>query len=500
MLICCNHDPDQYIYPENCGTLMFPDYSSITVPVNIAPLNFSVNQPAKKYRIRFESEHYNFVIRSGKPGIFIPPKKWRRLLKKNGEGQYQMIIKARLADGKWKTFEPITNYVSGTEIEPFITYRRINPGMIYWDKMDIVQRSLEDGSENTLISNQNTKYNCINCHTFQNRNPETFLLHLRKAPGGTIIRTDDKNLWLNTKTPFTLSSFVYPSWHPYESIIAFSTNKIHQNFFGTGNRLNHVRDEASDIVIYDYEKNLVYTDPAIATSNFENLPAWSPKGDFIYYISSDHKYKYEPDSMEMYDLYRIAINTREQTFGQPELLISSDSIHHSISWPQVSPDGNYLVFCVTDYGYFTINDPSSNLYLMNLKDFSYQELNVNSDMTESFPSWSGNSHWLMFTSKRLDGRFTTPCFSYIDSAGVAHKPFVIPMKDPRNFMTRLTNMNRPVFVSGKINLTQNKLLSIVNSETSGVVFDSIHVDVDAIAGATVENIVTPQTAAPYMKD
>jgi Tol biopolymer transport system component len=269
-----------------------------------------------------------------------------------------------------------------------------------------------------------------------------------------------------------------------------------------GDRLNHVRDDASDLVIYDLEKNLVYTDPGIATPDFENLPTWSPDGKYLYFIKTRHENKYLPDTVELYDLLRVPVNTKEQSIGTPELLISSDSVQKSISWPQVSPNGKFLVFCMTDYGYFTINDPTSNLYLMNLEDLSYNELPVNSNMTESFPSWSGNGRWLMFTSKRLDGRFTSPCFSYIDSSGIAQKPFVIPMKDPREYLTRLTNINRPVFVAGKIDFTQNDLLDVIYSEKSNVIFDSLCVDIDAIAGATVEleNVITPQTGTPYMKD
>lgn len=502
LISSCHRNMDFLLLPDTYDEPIFPDYTQITVPVNIAPLNFIINDSADKYRIEFKGAAYGFSLKSKSNVIKIPPKKWRKLLTENAGKYYETTIMAKQHDGLWVRWDPIVNYITEDRIEPYISYRRINPGMIYWDKMDIVQRSLEDCREYSILSNQNTKNNCINCHTFQNRNPETLLLHLRKAPGGTLIQLNNKTLWLNTKTPHTLSSFVYPSWHPSEPIIAFSTNRIHQNFFGVGHRLNHVRDDASDIVIYDISKNLVYTDPKIATPDFENLPTWSPDGNYLYYIKTKHENKYYPDSLEWYDLMRIPVNTDQQSFGKPELLISSDSIQQSISWPQVSPDGKYLVFCITDYGYFTINDPESDLYMMELNGLTYKKLPVNSEYTESFPSWSGNSRWLMFTSKRLDGRFTIPCFSYIDDSGIAYKPFAIPMKNPREFLTRLTNINRPVFVSGKIETTQNELLGVVYSKTSGVMFDSLNVDIDAIAGATVEleNVMTPQTGTPYMKD
>ena len=58
-------------YPD-----IFPDYMGIVVPVNIAPLNFKVNERAKSYRVVFSNtEGKKIVMRSDNGKISIPPRK-----------------------------------------------------------------------------------------------------------------------------------------------------------------------------------------------------------------------------------------------------------------------------------------------------------------------------------------------------------------------------------------------------------------------------------------
>jgi hypothetical protein len=480
---------------------IFPDLKDVIIPVNIAPLNFRINTTGRKYVVKFgTADKEAFRIVSKKADILIPERKWKTLLGKYSGKFITINIYVKSNNGNWDHYKPVEIRITPDRIDPYIAYRRINAGMIFWENMEIVQRSLEDCEESDIISNQNTKYNCINCHSFGNRDPENFLLHLRMTPGGTLIKKGSKILWLNTKTPFTLSPFVYPAWHPNGRYIAFSTNKIHQNFFGTGHRNNHVRDEASDIVVYDVDSNQVFTDPQIATLDFENLPAWSADGLYLYYLQCQYEMKFKPDTSEKYDLMRISFDPDTRKWGKKETILSSKVTGMSISFPQISPDGRYLVFCMADYGYFDINNTSSDLYLMKLPEMTYTKPDINSNKTESFPSWSDNSRWLMFTSKRIDGLYTIPHFSYIDSTGNASKPFPLPMKDPQAYFTQMTNFNRPVFVKGKVLLTQNEIQEIVCSKNQNVVFDTIGVDIDGLTKATVTNPTTHETGVPYMRD
>jgi hypothetical protein len=353
--------------------------------------------------------------------------------------------------------------------------------------MAIKQRSLESFDEREIINNKYTKNGCVNCHTFKNNDPNSLIVHFRAGLSGTLIKNNDVIQWLNTVTSHTLSAFVYPSWHPKKNLIAFSTNKINQDFYGNGHRINYVRDLSSDVVLYDFDKNKVFTSPEIATMNCENLPNWSPDGKWIYFIRCPQNSYVKTDTLTKYDLYRISYNETSECFGKAENILSSANTKLSISWPIASPDGRFLSFCMADFGYFNINNPGSDLYLMDLSTLKYRKLEINSDYAESFHGWSSNSRWLIFTSKRIDGIITIPFFSYIDDKGNAGKAFPLPVEDPASLKTRLYNFNRPVFVTGPVNLDENTILNQIQQPTSKVWFDSLNVDIDAIAGPTIIN-------------
>jgi hypothetical protein len=79
-------------------------------------------------------------------------------------------------------------------------------------------------------------------------------------------------------------------------------------------------------------------------------------------------------------------------------------------------------------------------------------MDVNSDMTESYHTWSSNSRWLVFSSKRIDGRSTRPYFAHIDTLGNQGKPFILPQKDPSLYDRMLESFNIPEFVDGRIKI------------------------------------------------
>ena len=89
---------------------------------------------------------------------------------------------------------------------------------------------------------------------------------------------------------------------------------------------------------------------------------------------------------------------------------------------------------------------------------------VNSDETESYHTWSSNGKWLVFSSKRLDGRSGRPFFAHIDSAGNQGKEFVLPQKDPSFYNRMLKSFNIPEFVNGKIEVNPRDFLNASRQE------------------------------------
>ena len=62
---------------------IFPDYVGVTIPYNIAPLNFRLDFPAERCYLRVGDQTY-----SGKQSIRMDEKKWRKLLEANKGGFY----------------------------------------------------------------------------------------------------------------------------------------------------------------------------------------------------------------------------------------------------------------------------------------------------------------------------------------------------------------------------------------------------------------------------
>jgi hypothetical protein len=70
-------------------------------------------------------------------------------------------------------------------------------------------------------------------------------------------------------------------------------------------------------------------------------------------------------------------------------------------------------------------------------------MELNSDFTDSYHSWSSNSKWLVFSSRRDDGLTTRPYIAYIDNNGIASKPFILPQSDPEFYNSFLRSFNVP---------------------------------------------------------
>ena len=122
--------------------------------------------------------------------------------------------------------------------------------------------------------------------------------------------------------------------------------------------------------------------------------------------------------------------------------------------PRVSPDGKRLLYSVQDYGTFPIWHREADLRMIDLKTLKVDSLStVNSPRSDTYHSWSSNSRWFVFASKRDDGLYGKPYFCYVDREGKAHKPFVLPQSNPRFYDNSLKSFNAPDLGRGKLPFT-----------------------------------------------
>jgi len=290
------------------------------------------------------------------------------------------------------------------------------------------------------------------------------LFHMRGKIAGTVIHRKGETKLVNTKTDQIMSPGVYPAWHPEGRIVAFSVNQIVQAFHSVPHKRIEVMDTLSDIILFDAEKNMVLKFEDIASrERFETFPGWSPDGRFLYFCSA---IALPPDKYDQirYDLLRIAFDPVTNQFGTVDTIVSSARTGLSVSFPRVSPDGKYLMFCMSEYGNFTIWHKESDLYLVNLLSGEIIKPEINSDQTESYHQWSSNGRWIVFSSRRINGLFTRPYFSYFDVNGIAHKPFILPQQDPGFYDGFFKSYNIPEFVTSEVELNPRKLSKIIRQK------------------------------------
>jgi hypothetical protein len=169
-----------------------------------------------------------------------------------------------------------------------------------------------------------------------------------------------------------------------------------------------------------------------------------------------------------YNLCRIDFNPDNQTFGtEVDTIYSVRKEGRSAKFPRVSPDGKFLVFTVSDYGNFSIWHHDADMFIYDFSKKMYIPLNeANSNDTESYHSWSHNSRWLVFSSRRDDGLYTRPYITYIDENGKAHKPFMLPQEDPDFYRSFMFSYNIPEFIKGEVKIDSKTLINIAKNGTA----------------------------------
>ena len=434
---------------------IFPDYIGVTVPVNIAPLNFMM-EGVEHIQAVFRIDGKEQTVVCGNEGVVdIPLDEWRDMMSKAAGSKIDVEVSAwNDANPDGIRYKAFAINVSKDEIDPWIAYRLIEPGYEAWRYMGIYQRELSSYDEFEIVSNKTTKSACVNCHHFDNRSAKRMLFHARGKNGGTIFLENGKTHKVKPE-----SKIVYPAWHPEGRYIAFSSNDTHQVFYGQGRQPIEVYDKSSDIVVYDTQENKVINDSRfIGEEYMETFPGWSPDGKSLYFCSGATK-KMPAERKELhYSILRVGFDSNSGKLGEAiDTVYNARTQGGSASFPRVSPDGKYLLFTLSDFGTFPIWHNEADLKMIDLHTGTSVDIDVwnDNDNTESYHSWSNNGRWVMFSSRRLDGRYTRLFIAGLDKNGKPRKPFLLPQKDPRQNTLRLKSYNIPEFMDGKVVMPDN---------------------------------------------
>ena len=467
LLSSCSKPDKDFLSIERSANI-YPLYHETVIPYNIAPLNFMIREEGSRFMVRFAvagKDSFDVTCRNG--NISIPLRKWKKILGQHRGEQLEVSVFVKKTSG-WEGFAPLKFSIANEAIDSWLAYRLIEPGYMAWGKMGIYQRCLENFIEKPVMLNRLTDENCMNCHSFCRNDPQTMLFHLRQRHAGTIFVKDGQVSKIDTRASEMISAGVYPRWHPDGRYVAFSVNSTNQRFHTANENKIEVHDDASDLILFDTQNNTISTNSLICSeAYFETFPEWSPDGKYLYFCSAIARQIPQEYDLVRYDLVRIAFDASTGNFGkQIETILSSEDTGKSITLARISPDGKYVVFCMSNYGTFPVWHRDSDLYIMNLETKEMRNLStINSNQSESYHSWSSNGRWMVFGSRRINGTFTRPYISYFDTEGNMHPSFILPQKDPQRYDFSINSYNIPEFITGKVTVSPYEFAKTAMGET-----------------------------------
>ena len=180
--------PDSYSEAQRKPKI-YPEYTDVTIPCNIAPMNFMVTENCDEAVARLTYGNEESVYGDGTK-IIIPEDDWTKILSEAKGKSIKVDVFTRNADS-WTKYKTFSLNVANDPIDPYISYRLIPPSYVAYEKLTINQRNLTNFDEKVIYSNMlvSTEENgqCINCHSYQNYKTDNMQFHMRQGYGGTMI-------------------------------------------------------------------------------------------------------------------------------------------------------------------------------------------------------------------------------------------------------------------------------------------------------------------------
>ena len=186
-LTSCTSVPENTVQVNQLPQI-FPDYVGVTVPADIAPLDFNMVDDA--------IDAVDVVVKGSKAGELhangdyadFDVNEWHLLLQQNKGGKLSVTVCVK-KDGGWTQYKDFDIKVSPYALDEWgLTYRRIAPGYEVYGKLGIYQRNLSNFDELPILENTAAPGACLNCHTANKTNPDQFTFHVRGDHGATMIQ------------------------------------------------------------------------------------------------------------------------------------------------------------------------------------------------------------------------------------------------------------------------------------------------------------------------
>jgi WD40 repeat protein len=447
-----------------------PDYALITIPPNIAPLNFEIQEPGASFLVRLQgSSGEPIEISSANPRILIPTKAWRKLLQQNRGEQLRIDVFAEEGDQQWKRYLTITNTIAPEEIDPVMIYRKIHPAHSTWRSMGLYQRDLTSFDEKPFLENSRFANDCCHCHMLRGNDPNAATIVIRSS------HYQNSLLVISNGVAEAIRGSVgFVAWHPKGSVMASSFSKPRLMLHTARNDMRDIAELEGWIGYFQLGSDTVKKVPGLSdNAHLRTFPFWSPDGRYLYYCCAPNPWTNmalvtaTSHTMAKYDLMRLSYDLEHDRWGQPELILAAAELGSSVAQPRMSPDGHWIFFCAIPYGCWPTYDSTSDIYGIDLVagqaagKYTARKLELNSSECESWLSWSSNSRWVVFSSKRISPLFNRPHIAYVSPNGQCGKPFILPQEDPEFYDSLLKTFTIPTLAKGPITVPESDLVDAI---------------------------------------
>ena len=444
--------------------VIYPDYKEVTIPANIAPLNFRyAMKDVRKAKTTFTLGDKSVTVKGTEVEWRLDA--WKDFLS-GAEGQTISVTAEAVVEGK-----PVTDswsvYVSPDAIDGWLTYRLIEPSYQMYHEISIMERCIENFEETTICDWKHTDNACMNCHVHGQSRGDYSLYYIRGPKGGSILNQNGKLRKLTLKADGMISATVYGELHPEGRFGVFSTNIIWPSFHTLSTYRMEVYDTESDLTVADFVNNRMINVPHVARADkFETFPCFSADGRSVFYCVADTVTLPKQVDKCLYDLVRADFDPETGLIGeQVDTLWHGKDGKGSVCHPKASPDGRWLMFTVADYGTFPLFHPECTLYLADLQSGEIRPMDeIKGNKSDSYHSWSSNGRWFVFASKRGDGQYGKPYFCHLDADGRTTKPFVLPQKSARFYLYNLKSFNVPDLGNASTGMTVKDAARLFKSE------------------------------------
>ncbi|HUV39927.1 MAG TPA: hypothetical protein VMY39_09955, partial [Planctomycetota bacterium] len=340
--------------------------------------------------------------------------------------------------------------VSRDPADSAVVYRLVDPPFARYKTPDIYVRDLREKEPRVFLRSR--REYCFNCHTFSRKSGTAGKLVFQvrymgkkkfDVPVYFAVYDIARHEGVRTSLPWKIQMTTFMAWSPDETKMALSANQNIATLPPVVYETQQAGMPTSDLAVYDTVNQTASLLPgADHPDRIEIYPRWTPDGQQIVYCRSPAGV--HPALMKL-QLCVIDYNDgRGEVEGRP--IVPARDLDKSNYYPRFSPDGRWLSFVRSDGG--SMIKSSSDIYLLAWKDRDREDvkamrLDSNAPWAaDSWYSWSSNSRWIVFASKRDDGVFARLYLTHVDEHGKASVPVRVPLTDPP-----MMSFNVPEFVA-----------------------------------------------------